>query len=106
MAISSKPLIYPEQIAPEHFVRVLNQVVARSNPLDPFWTKFQGELHFAAMNYPAALRSYIQTMALGTNFFLKPNPFSPDQGRRLRFTGNQLFSLRLYRFDACKDPIC
>ena len=60
-------------------MRVLNQVVARSNPLDPFWTKFQGELHFAAMNYPAALRSYIQTMALGTNFFLKPNPFSPDQ---------------------------
>ena len=31
------------------------------------------------MNYPAALRSYIQTMALGSNFFLKPPPFSADQ---------------------------
>ena len=70
-------------------------MVARSNPLDPFWTKFQGELHFSAMNYPAALRSYIQTMALGTNFFLKLPPFSPDQGQNLHSTvrNNAIFAL-------------
>jgi hypothetical protein len=61
------------------FLSTMKHMVSRSSQLDPFWTKFLGEMNFSVGNYASALKCFVQTLALGTHFFLKPLPFSLEQ---------------------------